>query len=112
MLQLVPQNVQVFENQRRTPFDQLKLRQVGGYFWLEYERFLVLVLMVLDGPRERRVYLGVPKGGGERRLVDATLSKAGVNRWYPDENPFAEARPGGSAGRVGLGSGVDRARPA
>src|SRR5262249_6296177 len=102
----------VFENQLRTPFEQLKLRQVRGSFWLEHERFLVLVLVALHGPRERRMYLGVPTGGHELRVVDETLGNAGVNRWWPYENPFAEAWPGRSAGRVGRGSGVDRTRPA
>lgn len=71
----------------------LKWPSIRGYFWLEHERFLVLVLVVSNGARERRVYLGAPPGGEVRPPVGAALAKAGVHRWCPDENPFAAARP-------------------
>ena len=71
----------------------LKWPSLRGYFWLEHERFLVLVLIVSNGERERRVYLGAPPGGDVRPPVDAALGKAGVHRWCPDEDPFAAAWP-------------------
>jgi hypothetical protein len=71
----------------------LKWPSIRGYFWLEHEWFLVLVLVVARGARERRVYLGAPKAGDEQRMVEEMFALVGVHRWYPDENPFAEAWP-------------------